>query len=52
MWLLIAAFAFSVGWNVHDQVTTPRELITATALVQDGETDVRFTITFPLKEAK
>jgi hypothetical protein len=51
MWLLIAAYAFALGWNVHE-VTTPREPITATALVQDGETDVRFTITFPLKEAK
>lgn len=27
MWLLIAAFAYSVGWNVHNQVTTPREPI-------------------------
>lgn len=23
MWLLIAAYAFAVGWNIHDQVTTP-----------------------------
>ena len=23
MWLLIAAYAFAVGWNVHEQVTTP-----------------------------
>ena len=27
MWLLIAAYAFAVGWNVHDQSTTPREPI-------------------------
>jgi hypothetical protein len=27
MWLLIAAYAFVVGWNVHEQVTTPREPI-------------------------
>ena len=27
MWLLIAAYAFAVGWNVHDQATTPREPI-------------------------
>jgi hypothetical protein len=26
MWVLIAAYAFAVGWNVHDQVT-PREPI-------------------------
>jgi hypothetical protein len=23
MWFLIAAYAFAVGWNVHEQVTTP-----------------------------
>jgi hypothetical protein len=23
MWILIFAYAFAVGWNVHDQVTTP-----------------------------
>lgn len=27
MWLLIAAYMFAVGWNVHEQVTTPREPI-------------------------
>jgi hypothetical protein len=27
MWFLIAAYAFAVGWNVHEQVTTPREPI-------------------------
>ena len=26
MWLLIAAYMFAVGWNVHE-VTTPREPI-------------------------
>ena len=26
MWLLIFAYAFSVGWNVHE-ITTPREPI-------------------------
>jgi hypothetical protein len=26
MWLLIAAYAFAVGWNVHE-FTTPREQI-------------------------
>ena len=27
MWILIFAYAFAVGWNVHEQVTTPREPI-------------------------
>ena len=27
MWLLISAYMFAVGWNVHDQATTPREPI-------------------------
>lgn len=27
MWLLIGAYMFAVGWNVHEQATTPREPI-------------------------